>query len=114
MSDIEKKGNNEKGQFDLSKIDPASLNGSELYHLVNEAFYPFIRFHQSAAWVNSRVNSLMAAIEEAEISGKAAIDTASHYQGSILHQDLHQNYLKLMDLKDFVSKFEPIREEDTR
>ncbi len=104
----------EKGQFDLRKIDPGELTGSDLYRSVNNTFYPFVSFHQDAAWVNSCVESLKRAIETAEISANAAIDIANHYQGSILQQDLHQNYQKLMALKDFVSKFEPLREEDIR
>lgn len=38
-----------KGQFDLSKIDPGELTGSDLHRSVNNTFYPFVSFHQGAA-----------------------------------------------------------------
>ncbi len=114
MCGVTSENGEKKGQFDLNKIDPGELTGTDLYHSVNDTFYPFVRFHQRATWINHCVGSLKTAIEEAEISANAALSIANHYQESNLYRDLYQNYQRMMELKDFVSNFEPLREEDNR
>lgn len=95
-------------------VDPADMTGVELYDHLSKKFYPFIRFHQQAGFVNSGVISLVKDTERALNAAILALEVANRYPESSLQKDLSQNYQKLLVLKDFLSNFEPLPEVESR
>lgn len=112
MCGVTNKNDKKKGQFDLSKIDPAEFTGSELYNFLSDSFYPFVRFKNKARSVNFELSQLWHAVNDAHEHITAALNTANHYQGSNLQKDLLQDYQKLKELIDFLEKFGRFQVED--
>ncbi|HCT9047137.1 TPA: hypothetical protein OUB92_003170 [Morganella morganii] len=91
-------------------VDPADMTGIELYDHLSKRFYPLVRFHQSAGFVNTYVRQLENQVAETLYAAIPALEVASQYPESSLQKDLSLNYRKLLALQDFLSSFEPFPE----
>ncbi len=95
-------------------VDPADMTGVELYDHLSKKFYPIVRFHQKAGFVNTYVGQLANEVAETLHAAIPALEVASQYPESSLQKDLSQNHQKLLVLRDFLSNFEPFPEVESR